>query len=140
MSLILQINFGVAVLVFCSLLHFIAIVGAVKSLQQLSIRFDKPHWSMLIAIAFAAIVFSHIIQVWIWAGVFVALAALPNIDDALYFSIVTYTTVGYGDVTVAHEYRIFAVMAAVTGLLNFGLSTAFLVGLFARLLPNHEQS
>ena len=50
--------------------------------------------------------------------------------------LVTYTTVGYGDVIVGPDYRLFAAMAAVTGLLNFGLSTAFLVGLFGRLLPD----
>jgi len=60
---------------------------------------------------------------------------LPDFSDALYFLLITYTTVGYGDVTVGPDYTLYAAMAAVTGLLNFGLSTAFLVGLFTRLLP-----
>ena len=62
------------------------------------------------------------------------MGALPNLSDALYFSIVTYTTLGYGDIIVGQEFRIFAAMAALTGLLNLGLSTAFLVGLFGRIL------
>ena len=84
------------------------------------------------------VLFAHTIQVWIWAGAFMALKVLPNISDAIYFSLVTYTTVGYGDVTVGGGFRIFGAMAAVTGLLNFGLSTAFLVGLFDRMMPGRR--
>jgi Ion channel len=137
MSLILQIVFGIGVLIFCSLLHFAAIVGAVNILQKMAKRFEKPQWSLLVAVAFTAIVSSHLIQVWIWAAAFVALTALPNLSDAIYFSIVTYTTVGYGDVTVTQDFRVFAAMAAVTGLLNFGLSTAFLVAMFTRMLDDY---
>ena len=69
----------------------------------------------------------HTIQVWLWAVAFVWGGALPTLSDAVYFSIVTYTTLGYGDITIGPESRIFGAMSAVTGLLNFGLSTAFLV-------------
>lgn len=89
--------------------------------------------------AFVAIAFSHLIQVCIWAASFMVLTALPNLGDAVYFSIVTYTTVGYGDVTVARDFRNFAAMASVTGLLIFGLSTAFLVAMFTRMLDEHEK-
>ena len=53
--------------------------------------------------------------------------------EAIYFAIATYTTVGYGDITVGSEFRIFAVMAAATGLLSFGLSTAYLGALLQRI-------
>ena len=88
----------------------------------------------LIGAAFVAVVFSYTVQVWAWAAAFISMGALPNLSDALYFSIVTYTTLGYGDIIVGQEFRIFAAMAALTGLLNLGLSTAFLVGLFGRIL------
>jgi voltage-gated potassium channel Kch len=140
MSLIMQFSLGTTILVACSILHFLAIGVVIKLLKNISSRFTKSHWSMLIAVAFAAITFSHTVQVWIWAVVFIVLKVLPNISDALYFSIVTYTTVGYGDVTLAQDFRIFASMAAMTGVLNFGLSTAFLVGLFARILPQSEDN
>ena len=61
---------------------------------------------------------------------------LPDLADAIYFSLVTYTTLGYGDIVVGSGFRVFAAMAAVTGLLNFGISTAFLVGLIGRLMAD----
>ena len=83
---------------------------------------------------FAIIVFSHTVQVWLWAASFIWLDALNEIDQAIYFSLVTYTTLGYGDITLTNEFNIFGAMASVTGLLNFGVSTAILVAVIGRML------
>jgi hypothetical protein len=69
------------------------------------------------------------------AAFFVGFGAFSDLATALYFSLVTYTTLGYGDFVLGPDIRIFASFAAVTGLLTFGLSTAFLVGLIGRILP-----
>ncbi|MEO1067154.1 MAG: ion channel [Pseudomonadota bacterium] len=89
--------------------------------------------AVLIVAVFAFVVLAHTLQVWLWAVCFVWLGALAFLEEAIYFSLVTYTTVGYGDVTVGSDFRIFAAMASVTGLLTFGLSTAFLVTFFERM-------
>ncbi len=83
---------------------------------------------MLIFVALSYIIFAHTLQVWIWSSGFVLAKALPDWNTAIYFSLVTYTTLGYGDVVLGPGLRIFAAFASVTGLLGFGLSTAFLVG------------
>jgi voltage-gated potassium channel Kch len=86
---------------------------------------------------FGLLVLSHTVQVWIWAIVLIWLEALPNLFEAIYFSLVTYTTLGYGDVVLSDNHKIFGAMASVTGLLNFGVSTAFLVAILGKILPNH---
>ena len=63
---------------------------------------------------------------------------LDSFEDAIYFVLVTATTVGYGDLTLGTEYRIFGAFAGVTGLLTFGLSTAILVSLFEKLLRKDD--
>ncbi|WP_380056636.1 ion channel [Falsihalocynthiibacter sp. SS001] len=85
---------------------------------------------------FAMVVFSHTVQVWLWAVALVWSDAILDWSTAVYFSVVTYTTLGYGDITLGEEHRVFASFASITGLLTFGLSTAFLVGLVTRLMPN----
>jgi Ion channel len=65
--------------------------------------------------------------VWIWAGAFYALGIFPTLEEAVYFAIVSYTTLGFGDVLLPKEWRLLAGMAAANGLLNFGLLTALLV-------------
>jgi hypothetical protein len=76
---------------------------------------------------------THTVQVWIWAVVWVLGDVLPDWNSALYFSLVTFTTLGYGDIVLGEGLRIFGAFAAVTGLLAFGLSTAFLVALMTRV-------
>ena len=58
---------------------------------------------------------------------------LPDWNTALYFSLVTYTTLGYGDIVLGPDLRIFGAFASVAGLLAFGLSTAYLVALMTQI-------
>ncbi|MGJ8596300.1 ion channel [Sulfitobacter sp.] len=69
-------------------------------------------------------------SVWGWAALYMVLGLFENLEPALYFSIVSFTTVGYGDVVLDPEWRLLAGMTATHGLLTFGLFTAFLVEVF----------
>jgi voltage-gated potassium channel Kch len=70
---------------------------------------------------------------WIWAVALDALGAFPNLEEALYFSLVAYTTLGLGDIVPAPEWRLLAGMEAANGLLNFGLLTALLIEAFRQI-------
>ncbi|MFN3281987.1 MAG: ion channel [Tabrizicola sp.] len=65
--------------------------------------------------------------VWIWALVLHALGAFATLEEAVYFAIVAFSTLGLGDIVPALEWRVLAAMAAVNGFLSFGLLTALLV-------------
>jgi Ion channel len=67
------------------------------------------------------------VGVWIWAFTLHEIGAFGSLEEAIYFSIVAFSTLGLGDVVPHPEWRIFAVMAAVNGFLSFGLLTALLV-------------
>lgn len=68
--------------------------------------------------------------VWGWAVLYIALGLFGSLEPALYFSIASFTTVGYGDVVLEPGWRLLAGMTATHGLLTFGLFTAFLVEVF----------
>ncbi len=65
--------------------------------------------------------------VWIWAVSLWSLGAFPTLEEAVYFSLVAFSTLGLGDVVAPQEWRILSVMAAVNGFLGFGLLTALMV-------------
>ena len=136
-----QIFWGSWVLGICSLIHLVLIVWWVGLIKAHGRRINDtlPFFRILLPIGgtFALLVFSHTVQVWIWAVLLLWIGALPGIFEAIYFSLVTYTTIGYGDVVLSDAFKVFGAMASVTGLLNFGVSTAFLVGVIAKVLPNH---
>jgi hypothetical protein len=139
MTVTMQILSGSLVLGLCSFIHLCLLAVAVRLLKRLGAggADDDPYGLRIIELmgaGLAAVVLAHTVQVWIWAAAFVMAGTLSDLADAIYFSLVTYTTLGYGDIVIGSGFRIFGAMAAVTGLLNFGISTAFLVGLLGRLV------
>jgi len=69
------------------------------------------------------------INTWIWALAFLFTGEFINLEEALYFAIASFTTLGYGDLLLSQDWRIFGALSAVNGLIVFGLNTAFLVEL-----------
>lgn len=138
-----QIFLGSVLLALCSVLFVVCLVLAARFLTNLD-QIDPAgpgfrHSALLMGSGVVAIVAGHTVVVWIWALSFVLSGALPTYAEAVYFTLVTYTTLGYGDVTLAPEFRIFGAMAAVAGLVNFGLSAAFLVAALGRIFPGMRQ-
>ena len=135
-----QIFWGSLVLGLCTMVHLIVLMGWVKCMRWFqgsgAALFFKKSQAIVIASALIGIIFAHTLQVWMWAASLIALGALEGFPDAIYFSLVTYTTVGYGDLTLGPDFRIFGAMASVTGLLGFGISTAFLVGLLEKMFSS----
>jgi len=78
--------------------------------------------------------FGHFAQVGLWAGFLVLLGALQTYGDAFYFSLVTFATLGYGDIVLAPGYRIFGALAATCGSLMIGWSTALIFAAISRAI------
>ena len=126
-----QILFGSLIMAVSTASHITILVLMIGFLPELSARdFGDV---VILGAAFVAILAGHTIEVWIWAFAFKWTRALETLEEGVYFALVTTTTLGYGDVTLAREWRIFGAMASVSGLMTFGLSTAFLIDVFARI-------
>ena len=76
------------------------------------------------------------ISVWLWSGTFLLLKIFSSLEPALYFCTVTFTTLGYGDITLDKNWRLLSSLISVNGLIIFGLNTAFLIDLITRLLTS----
>lgn len=75
----------------------------------------------------------HVLEIAVWGAFYWWQAAMPDIESALYFSGVTYATIGYGDLLLPVEWRFFAPIEGVTGILMGGLSTAFFFAMLSRI-------
>ncbi len=70
---------------------------------------------------------------WIWTAAFLVLGAFDALEPALYFAVVCFTTLGFGDIILEEELRLLSGLCAANGLLLFGLSSAFLIEFILRL-------
>jgi hypothetical protein len=70
-----------------------------------------------------------VIEVLLWASLYLyhpLIGELPNLETALYFSMVTFTSVGYGDVVIKGSWRVLASLQAANGMIVFGWTTALI--------------
>jgi voltage-gated potassium channel Kch len=75
----------------------------------------------------------HLLEIVAWALYYVGAGALPDLQVAVYFSAVTYTTTGYGDVVLPQEWRLVGGIEALTGILMCGWSTGFFFAVLNRM-------
>jgi ion channel len=77
----------------------------------------------------------HTIEVWVWAGAYVATGVADSLESAVYFSTVTFSTLGYGDITPTADWRVFAALEAMNGFILIGWSIAYLIAASTRHGP-----
>lgn len=132
------INIAIAILVIATTI-IIHSAGMVLILQSL-LRFDKKseyqkqRWQTHIVWVGGSILLMFIVsilEVVIWAFTFLALHAFEGLEQAFYFSMVTFTTLGYGDVLLNEGWRILGSFDAANGIIMFGWTTAIVILLFS---------
>jgi voltage-gated potassium channel Kch len=75
----------------------------------------------------------HLVEAATWAVLYLLSGDLPDLETAIYFSITSYTTVGYGDVVLAAPWRLLGPIEAAVGILMFGWSTAIIIAAITRI-------
>ncbi len=76
----------------------------------------------------------HVIEICLWGLFYFLVKSLPDAQTAFYFSGITYTTVGYGDVVLPERWQLVGAIEGLTGILMCGLSTGFFFAVVSRLL------
>ena len=118
----------------CVVIHATGVTCAVRWLRYPMTR-AHPFWMgtwLFIRLA-GWIVLLHLIEITTWAFFYERKAGMDDLQSALYFSAVTYTTTGYGDVVLPQEWRLVGAIESLTGILMCGWSTGFFVAIVSRL-------
>ena len=77
---------------------------------------------------------AHLVEIAIWAALFVACGEFTGLAPAFYHSAVNYTSLGYGDVLMSASWKLLGPLEAADGLLMFGVTTAMIFAVMQRLL------
>lgn len=131
---------GMLLMAFNVAIHAVGSTLWIHYLQQnrsLKTR-PLPFWTVLRVLSSTAIfvLVLHIIEVSAWAVVYLSLNDIPELrtfEQATYFSIVTFTSLGYGDITLQGSWRLLSGIEAMNGIILFGWSTALLFAILQRL-------
>jgi len=102
------------------------------------IRTGLGFWTSVAIMMFASLVTAaaHLVQIALWAVVFLICGEVVSFKQAYYCSAQNYTALGYGDVHLSERWQLLGPLEAVNGLLLFGLSTAIMFAVLSSLIAN----
>jgi Ion channel len=124
----------------CVTIHAGGLAWAIRWLRRSRPPARRFWHSLRLFIAVAVwIVLLHLLEIFAWAWLYFWNGAIADLQTALYFSAVTYTTTGYGDVVLSPEWRLDGGVEALTGILMCGWSTGFFFAIVNRLTETHRE-
>lgn len=139
-TLVVQFSVASAMLVACVVLHGLVLASLNKALRGEAaeerlrhIQPLSPRGAVFTLSIVLAIIALHGVEIWGFALLYLALDAIPTFEEALYFSTISYSTVGYSDSHIAPEWRLLGAFESILGMILLGWSTAFFFRMLGRI-------
>ncbi|SFN53381.1 Ion channel [Algoriella xinjiangensis] len=128
----LIILIGVFIICINVVLQSIITVFSLKYLHQFNSKKNRISIKAVLlqmSLSVSLLTLLHGAQCTIWAAAFYfnpEIDNLYNFKEAIYFSLITFTTVGYGDVVIDSDWKILGGLEAINGIMMVGWSTALM--------------
>lgn len=128
-----EIATGLGMMVLTTVIHALFMVAGFSVAEWRAYRFGYARWLLgkaaLVSLLTVWMFLAIVIEVWVWAVLYLynpEITSLPDLETAFYFSMVTFTTLGYGDVVLTGHWRTLASIQAANGVIIFGWTTALI--------------
>jgi hypothetical protein len=137
--LVALFTMGIQVGAVVLMLRYLLRLVSRQSGKDRGFGFDTYVISMVLLVLFIG----HLIQVGIWAALFLHLGEFSDFHTAFYHSLVNFASLGYGDIVMSEQWRMLGALESSIGVLMFGLTAGIMIAvmtpLFARHSPSKEQ-
>ena len=91
--------------------------------------------ALVAVLATLGLLILHGIEIWLYAVLYRGIGAIETLRDAVYFSTVTYASIGFSDTVITPEWKLLGAIEGINGALLLGWSIAFFVTLMTRFMP-----
>lgn len=123
--------------------HFAGLLALTAAMARAARRLRATHSVLGQGASILMVVFAifalHSVEIWAYAGAYLGLGAIRGLEPALYFSVVAFASIGFGDIVLNPHWRLLAAIEGVNGLILIGWSTAFLISVTTRMrLMEHK--
>jgi hypothetical protein len=119
----------------CVVIHATGLAAAFTWMKGKSVAIQGRFWlatgTLICVVSWTVLM--HLLQIAVWAFFYAWKHGMPDLQSAFYFSAVTYTTTGYGDLVLPKAWRLVGGVEALTGILMCGLSTGLFFAVFAKI-------
>jgi len=132
-----QILIGSALVVATTFIHTGFTIGVIWSLRRLRPELwgEGGYWrpASLVSGMVLTMFLAAVIEVGVWAAAYLWLDAIEGLEKAVYFSMVTFSTLGYGEIVLSEAWRLLASFEGANGVIMFGWTTALIFAVVRRL-------
>ncbi len=139
--MIQQIALGSILMVITTSVHAVCTAAVLSTLRRThASRWGNRSAARRVALVSAVVLMlflASLLESGLWAAVYLAVGAIADLESALYFSTVTFTTLGYGDLTLDTGWRLLSSFQAANGTIMFGWTTALVMALVHRMASDH---
>jgi hypothetical protein len=139
---LVQIAIGLVLILITTAVHGLctgAVVGVLRSTHASAWGNRSAATRVtLISLVVLMMFVAALLESGIWAAVYMKVGSISDLETALYFSTVTFTTLGYGDVTLDTSWRLLASLQAANGTIMFGWTTALVMAIIRRMSDAQE--
>ncbi|QDC08952.1 two pore domain potassium channel family protein [Oceanicola sp. D3] len=129
--MLIQLVLGSAIMGLTTVVAALSLWGLEVFLARIHAWVIRPPQGPRLVAAVSAVMLWTILvmsaAVWIWGLAFWGLGVFVTLEASIYFSLVSFTTLGFGDILLPLEWRLLGGLAAANGLLVFALLAAMLV-------------
>lgn len=135
--MLLQIVIGTLLIAGTIMASTVLVAAGLEGVWRLDSHMRRLPPVLHVALSLAAMTLWMVgvitIMIWVWALAFLTLDIFSSLEAALYFSLVVFTTLGFGDVILPDEWRLLSGFVATNGFILFGLSTAVLFEIMSQI-------
>jgi Ion channel len=129
---------GASAVALTILIHALAVAATVHFVrhERRAGRAGAGFWPdvAIVAVAISFMLGAHLVEIGVWAVLFMVCGEFPAFATAYYHSAVNYTTLGYGDVIMTRSWRFLGPFEGANGMLLFGVSAAAIVAIIQRVV------
>ena len=139
-TLFVQFVLSTVMLIACVGFHGLGLAGLNKALRG-EVAMERlrhidalsPRGALFTLGIVLAIFALHGVEIWAFALLYHLLGAIAGFEDALYFSTISYSTVGYNDLHIHPHWRLLGAFESILGMVLIGWSTAFFFRMLGRI-------
>jgi voltage-gated potassium channel len=106
-------------------------LGGMRGWRKDSFEIYRPVWTLTRLVGLLLVV--HCVEMAMWAAAYFLAGVFADFETCLYYSLKSYTTVGYGDVLPEKAWRLIGPLEAAVGVLMLGWSTSIIVAVMQRI-------
>lgn len=124
--MLLDILITIFIVTVTVVIHTFGMMIAIRIIRKQSasqLTFQRSRSVQLVGVVLVMF-FISIVEVLLWAATYLWVNTIESFEEAFYFSMVTFTTLGYGDIVLKGTWRLLASFEAAIGIIMFGWTTA----------------